>query len=367
MTPAPSTDGQLRTHVFIAPMREFGSEGKHWSPCASTLVTGETEAVLTDTGHIKSDVSELGDMIEQTGKRLTTIFITHGHLDHFLGIGQLMKRLPDARPVATPAVVADIKASVADQEKQWQRRFGDDVDKTAVIPEPLDGDVIDLEGHELRVIEVPQGDIAPSTVIHIPSIETVIGGDVVYNRIHMMLALTGPEQWQKWIESIDLVESLGAKTIIAGHKQPDASDEDLDTILNGSRQYIRDFRDAVAASSSAREVIEIMKTKHPDYGNLTTLEFSAARPSRPLREERHDTHRSEYRHTDRRDQRAARAGHDRDRAARGFHGHRDGRAVRCPQDRPARARPPDGRRDHRRRLRDPRRRHDPIRQIASLR
>jgi glyoxylase-like metal-dependent hydrolase (beta-lactamase superfamily II) len=231
MTPAPSTDGQLRTHVFIAPMREFGSEGKHWSPCASTLVTGETEAVLTDTGHIKSDVSELGDMIEQTGKRLTTIFITHGHLDHFLEIGQLMKRFPDARPVAKAAVVADIQTSVADQEQQWQRRFGDDVDRTAVIPEPLESDVIDLEGHELRVVEVPQGDIAPSTVIHIPSIDTVIGGDVVYNRIHMMLALTGPEQWQKWIESIDLVESLGAKTVIAGHKQPDASDQDLDTIL----------------------------------------------------------------------------------------------------------------------------------------
>jgi glyoxylase-like metal-dependent hydrolase (beta-lactamase superfamily II) len=275
MTSDATADVQLRTHVFTTPMREFGGEGKHWSPCASTLVTGETEAVLTDTGHMKSDVSALGDMIEQTGKRLRTIFITHGHLDHFLGIGQLMQRFPDARPVATAAVVADIKSSVAEQEKQWQRRFGDDVDRTAVIPEPLEGNVIDLEGQELRVIEVPQGDISPSTVVHIPSIDTVIGGDVVYNGIHMMLALTGPEEWQKWIESIDLVESLGATTIIAGHKQPDASDQDLETILNGSRQYIRDFRDGVAASSSAGEVIEIMKTKHPDYGNLTTLEFSA--------------------------------------------------------------------------------------------
>jgi glyoxylase-like metal-dependent hydrolase (beta-lactamase superfamily II) len=186
-----------------------------------------------------------------------------------------MQRFPGARPVASAAVVADIKSSVAEQEKQWQRRFGDDVDRTAVIPEPLEGNAIDLEGQELRVIEVPQGDISPSTVIHIPSIDTVIGGDVVYNRIHMMLALTGPAEWQKWIESIDLVESLGAKTIIAGHKQPDASDQDLEAILDGSRGYIRDFRDAVAASSTAGEVIETMKAKYPDYGNLTTLEFSA--------------------------------------------------------------------------------------------
>ena len=275
MTPDPSTNVQLRTHVYISPLHEFGSEGKHWSPCASALVTGETQAVLTDTGHIKSDVSALGDMIEQTGKQLTTIYVTHGHLDHYLGTGQLMQRFPGARPVAIPSVVADIKSSVAGQEKQWQARFGDDVDKTAVIPEPLEGNVIDLEGQELRVVEVPQGDVSPSTVLHIPSIDTVIGGDVVYNRIHMMLALTGPAEWQKWIDSIDLVESLGAKTIIAGHKQPDASDQDLETILDGSRGYIRDFRDAVAASSSAQEVIEIMTAKHPDYGNLTTLAFSA--------------------------------------------------------------------------------------------
>src|ERR1700736_4863708 len=110
MTPDPSTDVQLRTHVFTTPLREFGNEGKHWSPCASTLVTGETEAVLADTGHIKSEVSALGDMIEQTGKRLTTIYITHGHLDHFLGIGQLMTRFPDARPAASASVVADIRA-----------------------------------------------------------------------------------------------------------------------------------------------------------------------------------------------------------------------------------------------------------------
>ena len=84
MTPDTSTDVQLSTHVFTTPLREFRSDGKLWSPTTSTLVAGEAEAVLTDTGHIKSEVSELGDMIEQTGKRLATIFITHGHVDHFL-------------------------------------------------------------------------------------------------------------------------------------------------------------------------------------------------------------------------------------------------------------------------------------------
>jgi hypothetical protein len=40
---------------------------------------------------------------------------------------------------------------------------------------------IGLEGHELRIAEVGQGDIHPSTVIHIPDLDAVVAGDVVYN------------------------------------------------------------------------------------------------------------------------------------------------------------------------------------------
>ena len=47
-------------------------------------------------------------------------------------------------------------------------------------------DRIDLEGTELRAIEAGQGDIRPSTVVHIPGIDTVVTGDVVHNRIHAM-------------------------------------------------------------------------------------------------------------------------------------------------------------------------------------
>jgi glyoxylase-like metal-dependent hydrolase (beta-lactamase superfamily II) len=275
MTPEPNTDVQLQTHVYTSAARVIaGDPNRTFSPATSTLVTGDTEAVLIDAQYTESEVSALGDMIEQTGTRLTSIFITHGHYDHYYGLGELVARFPHARPVASAPVVADIHATVDFQAKQWQGFFGD-VAKATVLPEALQGDAIDVNGQELRVIEIGQGDIAPSTVVHIPSIDTVIAGDVVYNGIHLMLALTGPEGWEAWIESVDGIEALGAKTIVAGHKQPDASDNDLATILDGTRAYIRDYRDAVAASSRAGEVVEIMKNKYPNYGNLTTLLFSA--------------------------------------------------------------------------------------------
>jgi glyoxylase-like metal-dependent hydrolase (beta-lactamase superfamily II) len=275
MTDDPNGDVQLQTHVYTSAARVIGGDpNRTFSPATSTLVTGDSEAVLIDAQYTESEVSALGDMIEQADKRLMSIFITHGHYDHYYGLGQLVARFPDARPVAIAPVVADIHATLDFQAKQFQGFFGDEP-KATVLPEPLDGSVMYVDGMELRVIEIGQGDIAPSTIVHIPSIDTVIAGDVVYNRIHMMLAFGGPPQWQAWLESIDRIEALKAKTVVAGHKQPDASDNDLATILDGSRGYIRDYRDAVAASNTAGELVATMKAKYEDYGNLTTLLFSA--------------------------------------------------------------------------------------------
>jgi glyoxylase-like metal-dependent hydrolase (beta-lactamase superfamily II) len=275
MTPETTTGVQLRTHVFTGAARDFGRHGQTFSPTTSTLVTGDVEAVLVDAQFIAAEVSALGDLIEQTGKKLTAIYITHAHADHYFGLGQLTSRFPGARPVTTAPVLDSIIATFDGQVEQWRAMFGDDNAEPTVLPAPLDGDVIELEGQELRVIEVGQGDIAPSTVVHVPSIDAVIAGDVAYNRIHAMLALSGPEQWQAWIDSLDRIERLAPKTIVAGHKRPEAGDDDVAAILDGTRDYIRDFRAAVAGSTSADEVVEIMQAKYDGYGNLTTLVVSA--------------------------------------------------------------------------------------------
>jgi glyoxylase-like metal-dependent hydrolase (beta-lactamase superfamily II) len=275
MTSDTANDIELQRHVFTSAARAFGRHGQTFSPTTSTIVVGQTEAVLIDAQFIKDEVNTLGDTIEQIGKTLTTIYITHGHADHYFGIGQLLRRFPQARAVATAPVLAYIEASHDAQVQQWQATFGDDVSAATVVPSPLDGYVIGLDDNELRVIEIGQGDIAPSTIVHIPSIDAVIAGDVVANRIHLMLALGGLDQWQAWIDSIDRIAALGAKTIVAGHKQRDASDKDVATILDGSRGYIRDFRETVNASTTPEEVVETMKAKYAEYGNVTTLMVSA--------------------------------------------------------------------------------------------
>src|SRR6266481_782681 len=74
-----------------------GDPNRTLSPTTSTLIFGARDAVLVDALLIREDVDALGDMIASTGRTLTTIFITHGHWDHFLGSDRLIARFPGAR------------------------------------------------------------------------------------------------------------------------------------------------------------------------------------------------------------------------------------------------------------------------------
>lgn len=269
------TDAQLTIRVFTSPTHELMAIRGTFSPTTSTLLVGQAASVLIDAQFIDSDITALGDMIEKSDTKLTTIYVTHGHADHYLGVGPLLERFPGARAIATPGVVEHIKETLETQAGQWSAMFGDAAVKATALPEPMDGNVIELEETEMRVIEVGQGDIRPSTVVHIPAIDTVIAGDVIYNQVHMMLGLTGPDEWQKWIESVDKVTQLRPKTIVVGHKKPDASDEEADAMLASTRSYISDFAELARTARDADELVAAMLAKYETFANPWTLEFSA--------------------------------------------------------------------------------------------
>jgi len=71
------------------------------------------------------------------------------------------------------------------------------------------------------------------------------------------------------------IAALNLSTIITGHKDPGAPDDDATRVLDQSRRYVEDFDQAVAKSGMPLEVIEEMLAKYPAYGNRYTLFASA--------------------------------------------------------------------------------------------
>lgn len=149
--------------------------------------------MLVDPGFMKKDIAALGDFIEASGKRLTTIFVTHG-ANHFYRSALLAERFPGVKVVALSAVAADIAAHLEEGVAMFRALFGDAIASPDLLPTALDGDTIELEGRQLKAIDIGQGDIAPSTILHVPELDALIVGDVGYNQIHQMLAF-GPREW----------------------------------------------------------------------------------------------------------------------------------------------------------------------------
>lgn len=269
----------LHLDVFVSPYKPIVglippmSEGKPtWPATSVSLISGERDAVLIDALIVREEASRAVDWIRATGKNLTTVYITHGHGDHFFGLNTILAAFPNARAVTAARVVPEAQEQVSPGYMQfWNAVFPGQIPEHPIVPEALDGDVIDLEGQELRIITVGQSDAHTTTIVYIPSLDAVIAGDVAYNGIHQWLLSTDHEKRMQWIASIEKIEALKPKIVVAGHKRPGSRDDDPATILDNTKTYIRDFDRSLSESHSAQELVDKMITLHGGLGNPYTL------------------------------------------------------------------------------------------------
>jgi glyoxylase-like metal-dependent hydrolase (beta-lactamase superfamily II) len=194
MAEAGTRGSALRWEVFVTPGIPMvtsdlppGVKQGMWSPISSTLIYGKRDAVLVDAFITVKQADALVDWVEATGNNLTTIYATHGHGDHFFDIGALLDRFPNARAVATSDVVRLMRQQASPEivGNFWSVYFPGQIPDRLVIAEELKRNVIDLEGHDLVVVEVGHTDTDHTTCLHVPSVGLVVAGDVAYNDVHL--------------------------------------------------------------------------------------------------------------------------------------------------------------------------------------
>ncbi|WP_030143769.1 MBL fold metallo-hydrolase [Mycetocola saprophilus] len=258
-----------------------GPEDLLWVANAATLILGEKHAILVDTFTTIEQNEELIAWIRTFGRELTHVFITHGHGDHFFGIGQLLEAFPTARAVASAGSVAGarVQGSHATIENFWGRLFPGQI-PAVVLPEALDSSRISLEGHDLEVIETGFTDTADSTVLWVPDLGLIVGGDVLYNDTHQYTAETTTESREQWARAAEGLARLAPTAVVAAHKRPDAPDSPA--ILAETARYLRDFNEVAAATDSAEELYTRMLERYPRRANPGAL-WGGAQVAKPIR------------------------------------------------------------------------------------
>jgi len=248
-----------------------------WPASTSTLISGDRDAVLVDALLTTSEGERLAAWVQNTGKRPHAIFVTHGHGDHFFGAGPVLDAFPDAQLMACDQQVVDQARgqTTPGAIASWNSRFAGQFSQSPAVPTLASSQEFDLEGHPLLFRTIGGADGALATIVHVPDMQAICSGDIAYNNIHMWLWNSTPASREAWLASLDAVAALKPSTIVTGHKDPDAPDDDATRVLDQSRRYIEDFDQTVAKSSTPVQVIDAMLAKYPAYGNRYTL-FAAA-------------------------------------------------------------------------------------------
>ena len=236
---------------------------------ASVIVMGKKDAVLLDAQWTLSNAHRVIAEVLETGRNLTTIYLTHAHPDHYFGAGVIARAFPGARVVATPSEAHMINRQFFGKLEHWEGIIGaHNVCRVETKVDSLKEEGFELEGRKIEIISKVMGDMKYNTMVWIPSIKTLYGSDVLFNQAHPFTCELTREERKQWIADIDKIESMGAEIIIPGHQKPGMSFDR--SSLDFTREYIRATEEELLKTESVGDFYYAMSERFPN-ANLTRL------------------------------------------------------------------------------------------------
>lgn len=196
-------------------------------------------------------------LVQKSGRDLETVFITHTHPDHFLGLEFIKAAFPQAKIFASPAVVEAIKSKGEAMLKYWKPIYKENGATKVIVPEAVSSDAIVLEETPLKLETVELAEAEHQTVVRIPSINAVVAGDLLYGGVHLWLAEGRPTQWIAALTKLKATVD-GQTAVYPGHG---ASSKGT-ALLDANVTYLNDYTNALESAKSVTDAKAVMLKKH---------------------------------------------------------------------------------------------------------
>ncbi len=240
----------------------------------SVLISGEKEAVLIDTGFTRADALRIAANIAESGKQLTTIYISQADPDYYFGAELLHQLFPQAQVLAAPAVRERIAAKMASKVAFWGPKLGaNNGPKQPLLPTAFTGTSLTVDGETLELRGL-NGPLAHRPWVWVPSLRAVVGNIAVFGQLHVWTADTQtPAERQAWRDQLAEMSALSPAVVVPGHMLAgtplDASN------IRYTNQYLLKFEDSARSARTSAELIDMLKAAYPSAGLGIALEIGA--------------------------------------------------------------------------------------------
>jgi glyoxylase-like metal-dependent hydrolase (beta-lactamase superfamily II) len=222
-------------------IEEVGADSTAFDVVA-TIVMGPKEALLYDTQYHVADARRLADRIAVSGRHLKAIIISHPDHDHFAGAAAIVERFPGTPVYMTAKALEEYKRTAPSAFNNEKSRAPQMLPDSIVTPQPLPSMQLTVDGEKVEVLPDLTGDVITgvNSVLWIPSISTVLAGDVIFNHVHAWLGSSDTTSRVAWRASIKRIADLNPKVVVAGHKK-DVSAPDAPDVLGAMDRYLVDY------------------------------------------------------------------------------------------------------------------------------
>ena len=227
----------------------------------STLIYGEKEAMVIDAGFTRADALRIAANVLDSGKQLTTIYVSQADPDYYFGVETLKEVFPQADVVTTPAVLEKLSAKLAGKVAFWGPKMGVNAPRKPVVPRALEGNTLTLEGQTIE-IRGTQGPLAHRPYAWIPSIKAIVGNIGVFGNMHVWTADTQtPALRAAWVAQLDEMTALKPELVISGHMKAGSAVDA--SAIRFTKDYLQTFEKNLAANKTSATLIGAMQQSYP--------------------------------------------------------------------------------------------------------
>jgi kynurenine formamidase/glyoxylase-like metal-dependent hydrolase (beta-lactamase superfamily II) len=238
------------------------------------LIQSGENFVLIDALSSGIAAAEISKVLKS--KKLNSIFITHGHPDHFLGLSTILKNNPDAdiytgsegvkKDIIDYVNYATSKGLMESQPemklKSAKNSEGFDYERIKV----LSGNKLELgEGYSLVIENIKEAsESGHNTILYSDQFNLLFASDLLYNKVFSWLG-PGVEQSHidNWIKNLNnLKEKFNKEDLVIYPGHGEQSDREL---FDSNIQYLTAFREILSRTKNKPDALEFYKKLYPDY------------------------------------------------------------------------------------------------------